>query len=68
MNEPTITYESLKETLRQLEASQLDAELPIFLSDLWPAYRILKNGGYLYIAADGSVYAIAKPPSLLRLI
>ncbi len=60
-----ITLETLRETRRELESAQMDAELDIFLSDDGPATLLLAHGGRL-VEIAGNYYAIAA--DLFRLV
>ncbi len=57
---PNLTIDVVKKLMRDIEAEQDAADLDMFLSDNWPAYRLLREGGSI-VECDGKYYVIAKP-------
>ncbi len=54
-----LTIDSLLEGMRQLEMTQMDAEMEILLKDNGPAILSLLHGGKL-VEVDGKYYVVAK--------
>lgn len=56
----TLTIEKLVALHRQIEVERDAADLDMFLSDDWPVYKILRDGGVILQAPDGTFYAVAR--------
>ncbi len=56
-DDETLTYAKLRATFHTMQAEIAAIELPMFLSDSWPIYKILKEGGRL-VELDGKTYAV----------
>jgi len=64
--ESDLTLEKLQQTMRDLEVEQDARDLDIFLSDDWPFYKIIRDGGVVIHVGD-SLYAVPRSFFSLRL-